>query len=88
MGNGPVPVNLPEREKGDSRDLAALAVGVSGKLVDMATKVLKQADPAAGPRRREGLAGDVAIKAQEDYEPATCLRPILLRVEALQQRRR
>src|SRR5262245_48815947 len=36
-----VPVNLPE-QKGDARDLAGKAVGVSGKTVDAATKVLEQ----------------------------------------------
>lgn len=40
-----VPVNLPE-QKGDARDHAAKAVGVSGKSVDFATKVLKDGTEA------------------------------------------
>lgn len=39
-----VPENLPE-QKGDARDQAAKAAGVSGKTVDFATKVLKQGTP-------------------------------------------
>jgi hypothetical protein len=35
-----VPVNLPE-QKGDARDQAAKAVGVSGKSIDFATKILE-----------------------------------------------
>ena len=40
-----VPVTLPEPSKGDSRDLAGKAVGVSGSYVDGATKVIEQAVP-------------------------------------------
>jgi len=43
-GKKSLPVNLPEL-KGDARDHAAKAVGVSGKTVDYATKVLKTATP-------------------------------------------
>jgi hypothetical protein len=39
-----VPENLPE-QNGDARDHAAKAVGVSGKTVDYATKVLAQGTP-------------------------------------------
>lgn len=41
----PVPVNLPERGKGDARDQAGAALNVSGKSVDMASKVIKKASP-------------------------------------------
>lgn len=40
-GRGKVPANLPEPiESGDSRDAVGKAVGVSGKSIDYATKVL------------------------------------------------
>jgi hypothetical protein len=39
----PVPVNLPER--GDARDAVGKLVGVSGKSIDHATKVLRQGEP-------------------------------------------
>ena len=39
------PVNLPESLLGDSRDHAAKAVGVSGKSIDYATKVIKTENP-------------------------------------------
>lgn len=42
---GAAPANLPEQGKGDSRDLAGKAVGVSGKLIDAATKVLTKGVP-------------------------------------------
>ncbi len=35
------PVTLPDLNKGDSRDKAGEAVGVSGRTIDKATKVLK-----------------------------------------------
>ena len=44
-GDRPVPANLPERDKGDSRDKVGEAFGVSGRSVDHATKVLKEAVP-------------------------------------------
>ena len=37
--------NLPERTHGQSRDMAGKALGVSGKTVDYATKVLRQGEP-------------------------------------------
>lgn len=40
-----VPENLPE-QKGDARDQAGKAVGVSGKSIDHATKVLNKGTPA------------------------------------------
>ena len=39
------PVNLPDPSPGDARDQAGKAVGVSGKSIDHATKVLKQGTP-------------------------------------------
>ena len=47
------PENLPE-QKGDSRDKAGDAVGVSGKSVDFATKVLKQGVPELAKAVDEG----------------------------------
>ena len=41
----PVPENLPEREHIDARDAAGKAVGVSGRTVDFATKVLAHGTP-------------------------------------------
>jgi len=41
----PVRANLPERENGRSRDKAGAAVGVSGKSVDHATRVLNHGIP-------------------------------------------
>jgi ParB-like chromosome segregation protein Spo0J len=40
-----VPVTVPEPIKADARDQAGKAVGVSGKLIDYATKVLNSAIP-------------------------------------------
>lgn len=40
-----VPENLPEQNKGDSRDKAGAAVAVSGRSVDHATTVLKKGTP-------------------------------------------
>ena len=42
---GSVPENLPEQKKGEARDLAGKAVGVSGKSVDYATRVLERGTP-------------------------------------------
>lgn len=51
-GRGKVPENLPEPiPRSDARDAAGKAVGVSGKTVDFATRVLAQ---GAGPRRTSG----------------------------------
>lgn len=44
-GESPVPVTLPERGKGESRELAGKAVGVSGSYVDRATKVIESGTP-------------------------------------------
>jgi hypothetical protein len=45
-GRGKVPENLPEPiNAGDARDKAGKAVGVSGRSVDFATKVLSQGEP-------------------------------------------
>jgi hypothetical protein len=41
----PVKENLPERETGKARDKAGAALNVSGKVVDMASKVLSKAIP-------------------------------------------
>ncbi len=43
-GRGRVPANLPEPIHADARDQAGKAVGVSGKTIDYATKVLREAE--------------------------------------------
>jgi ParB-like chromosome segregation protein Spo0J len=43
--NNTVPANLPERNKGDARDLAGKAFGVSGKSVDHAKRVIEKGIP-------------------------------------------
>jgi hypothetical protein len=39
------PITLPEVSRGDARDAAGKAVGVSGSLIDHATKVLGKGTP-------------------------------------------
>ena len=51
---GATPVNLPELSKGDSRDQAGKAVGVSGSLIDRGTKVLEQ---GTAPGREKDTSG-------------------------------
>lgn len=55
-----IPVTLPETKSADSRDLAGKAVGVSGSLIDFATKVIEQGEPEIAVRdgRRSGT-GDL-----------------------------
>jgi hypothetical protein len=43
--NNEVPVKVPELQKGDARDQAGAAVGVSGKLIDKGVKILRNAVP-------------------------------------------
>ena len=45
VGKKAVPVNLPEPVKGDARDQVGKVVGVSGKSIDYATKVLDKGSP-------------------------------------------
>ena len=47
--------NLPEQAKGQARDQAANLVGVSGRLIDMAEKVVNQGIPelAAAVEKKE-----------------------------------
>lgn len=54
-----VPANLPE-QKGDARDQAATALGVSGKSVDMATKVRRDGVPELAAAVE---SGKVAVSA-------------------------
>jgi len=63
------PVNLPEA-KGDARDQAAKAAGVSGKTVDHATKVLKHGIPELVKAVDEGrmAVSTAAILASEPPE--------------------
>lgn len=49
-----LPVNLPEALKGDARDLAGKAVGVSGKSIDHATRVLTKGVPELAKAVEEG----------------------------------
>ncbi len=44
-GKKAVPVSLPEAVRSDARDAVAKVVGVSGKSIDRATKILKHAIP-------------------------------------------
>jgi hypothetical protein len=39
------PADLPDLSKGDARDQAGNAMGVSGKMVDHATKIINNAVP-------------------------------------------
>lgn len=70
-GQTKVPVNLPEPiSNGDARDHAAKAVGVSGKSIDYATKVLKTAQPEVVKAVDEGrmAVSTAAILASEPEE--------------------
>jgi hypothetical protein len=44
------PENLPDSSKGDARDQVGQKVGVSGKSIDHATRVLKQGAPRGALR--------------------------------------
>ena len=52
-----VQVNLPEPISGQARDHAARAVGVSGKSIDYATKVIKHAVPEIIKKGNKTRAG-------------------------------
>lgn len=67
---GSNPENLPELSKGDARDKAGAAVGVSGKSVDFATKVIKQGVPELAKAVDEGrmAISTAAILATEPEE--------------------
>lgn len=60
---GSVPENLPE-QKGDARDAAGKAVGVSGKLVDNASKVLRDGIPELARAVDEGR---LSVSAAADF---------------------
>jgi ParB-like chromosome segregation protein Spo0J len=51
---GATPETLPELRKGDARDAAGKAVGVSGKLIDSAAKVRKEGVPELAKAVEEG----------------------------------
>lgn len=72
----PVPVILPEPAKGDSRDQAGEAVGVSGSLVDNARKVNR----AGVPELKEAVkSGEVTVSRAAkiaDLPPAEQLEAI------------
>ncbi len=64
-----VPVILPEPLKGDSRDHVGKVVGVSGKLIDNATKVLEKGVPELAEAVDEGrLSVSAAAKVAEQSE--------------------
>ena len=70
-----IPVHLPEC-KGDARDLAGKAVGVSGSLIDRATKVLEKAEPELVEAVDEGRmsvsrAAELADLDEETQREAT-----------------
>jgi ParB-like chromosome segregation protein Spo0J len=70
-GKGKVPVNLPEPiSKGDSRDIVGKLVGVSGKSIDHATKIIKHAIPEVVKAVDEGrmAVSTAAILATEPPE--------------------
>jgi hypothetical protein len=65
-----VPEKLPEPVKGDSRDLAGKAAGVSGRSVDYATKVLERGTPELVKAVDEGRVAvhTAAVLASEPEE--------------------
>jgi hypothetical protein len=67
---GASPANLPELEKGDARDQVGKVVGVSGKSIDHATKVLNRAIPEVVQAVDEGRmsVSTAAILASESEE--------------------
>lgn len=62
-----LPANLPEVKSGDSRDAVGKAIGVSGKSIDHATRVLNQAVPEVVKAVDEGrmAVSTAAILAAE-----------------------
>lgn len=65
-----VQVNLPEQSRGQSRDKVANAVGVSGRTIDFASKVIEQGVPelvAAVEQGKIAVSAAAAI-ADEDEE--------------------
>ena len=66
-----LPVSLPEA-KGDSRDQAAKAVGVSGRTVDYATRVLNRGTPELikAERRHGTTAATAYMRGRERREGA------------------
>jgi hypothetical protein len=66
----PDPVNLPDRSKqGDTRDIAAEKLGVSGKMVDMAEKVIKHGTPELEAAVRNGEVAVSSAAAIVDLPP-------------------
>jgi hypothetical protein len=52
--NNTVPANLPERTKGDAREIAGEAFKVSGKSVDHASRVIEKGIPELAKAVDEG----------------------------------
>lgn len=65
-----IPANLPEGNKGDARDIAGKAFGVSGKTVDHATRVIEKGIPELAKAVDEGrmAVSTAAILATENPE--------------------
>ncbi len=78
---GATPANLPELPKGDARDHVGKAFGVSGRSVDYATKVLKNAEPEVVKAVEEGRMG-ISTAAILSTEP-----PEVQRAEATRPKR-
>ena len=66
---GASPVTLPELNKGDSRDKAGKAVGVSGSLVDRGAKVLEKGTPELAKAVEDGRMS-VTTAAKLAFPPA------------------
>lgn len=87
----PVPANLPEREKGDSRDKVGEALGVSGKSVDMATKVASKGVPELSAAVERGqvavsAAAEVAEMPKEKQAEIVAAGPAAIRQAASESR--
>lgn len=68
QGNAvPVLENLPGRDNGNARDLCGATMGVSGRMVDYASKVLRHAEPEVQEAVAEGrMAVDIAAVLAEE----------------------
>ncbi len=62
-GTIPVPENFPEREKGDARDKAAKALGISGRMIDHAEKVFGENTTATPELQKAVRKGNASVSA-------------------------
>ncbi len=76
-GKEKVPEKLPEPIRGDARDKAGKAVGVSGKYIDYATKVINNADPEVVKAVDEGRMSVVTAAVLSSEPPETQRKEIL-----------